>query len=191
MSTARTDALSSNPILFPDIVTLSGYHDINDKIAILGSVIFTHWSVFEYSTLNNVMANAGGGPVVVNSSTYQGYEDAWRFALGGNYKFNDQWMLTAGVGYDQTPTVIEHRDIRLPDADRYAVSIGGHYQYTPALGVDLGYTYLFGSKDSVVDNTIALGTTSSYNVNARGKPRAHLVGDQLVWTMDKEQAPTK
>ena len=96
-------------------------------------------------------------------------------------------MARAGVGYDQTPTVDAHRDVRLPDGNRVALSLGGHYQVTPALGIDAGYTYLWAPSDPKINNTDQIGTTSTYNVNANARVHAHLVGLQLVWLMDKQQ----
>ncbi|KTD21845.1 long chain fatty acid transporter [Legionella londiniensis] len=187
----RSDALYSNDIEFPDVVTLSGYHDVNDRLAILGSVVYTGWDVFKLTVLNNVAAfSPAVGQVIVNSTTVQNYQNAWRFALGANYHVNDKLMMRLGGGYDQTPTIDAQRDVRLPDADRWALSIGAHYQAWPCVGFDAGYTYLFAKDDPTINKTDTLGT-STYNVNATGKTHAHLVGIQAVWTIDKEIAPTK
>jgi long-chain fatty acid transport protein len=187
----RSDALFSNQIQLPDVVTLSGYQDVNEKLALLGSVVYTGWSVFSKTQLNNVAAfSPAAGQVIANSSTPQNYNNAWRVALGANYQVNEAFMLKGGLGYDGTPTNDADRDVRLPDADRYAVSVGGHYQYNHAIGLDLGYTYLFAKDTTRVNKTDPLGTTSTYNVNATAKPHAHLVGLQATWIMD-EPAKTK
>lgn len=193
----RTDDLSSNPIELPDVVTLSAYHDLNEQFALLGSVVYTGWSVFKTIQLNNVAApsiasNAGVTQVIVNSASPQNYRDTWRAALGANYRVNQQWLLRVGGGFDQTPTNNVDRDVRLPDADRWALSVGAHYQMKPSIGVDVGYTHLFPASKPNVNRTDALGLTSSYNVNAIGKAGASLVGAQLVWVIDQApEAPTK
>lgn len=187
----RSDTLFSNDIEFPDIVTLSGYHDVNDRLAVLGSVVYTGWNVFSQTVLNNVAAfSPGAGRVIVNSTTAQDYQNAWRLAVGANYHVNDKLMMRVGGGFDQTPTINAERDMRLPDADRWALSLGAHYQLWSNVGLDAGYTYLFAKDDSVVNKTDALGE-SSYTVNARGRNHAHLVGVQAVWAIDKETVPTK
>lgn len=186
----RSDNLFSNDIELPDVVTLSAYQDINQNWAILGSVVYTGWSVFKTIQLNNAAAYSSelAEQVYVNSISSQNYRDTWRASLGANYHINDRWMLRFGGGYDQTPTVNHERDVRLPDADRWALAIGAHYQMRPSVGIDLGYTYLFANKETVVDKRDALGTTSSYAVNSHSKPTAHLIGLQAVWTIDKESA---
>ena len=190
--------LYSNDIQLPNIVTLSGYQDLNAKLALLGSVVYSGWSSFKTITLNNV-AVAVPNPdlsgdfirTTANSTSTENYRDAWRFALGANYHVTDNWMMRVGGGYDQTPTVASARDVRLPDCDRWALSIGAHYQVLPSLGFDAGYTYLFASNDAIINKTAPIGLTSSYNVDAISKNHAQLVGLQVVWTIDQEKVPTK
>ena len=186
----RNNTLSSNEVALPDITTLSIYQDVNPHLALLGSVIYTGWNSFKTIQLNQVAAfsNEQQSQALVNSTSIEDYKNAWRFALGANYHFNEQWMLRVGGGYDQTPTVDAHRDVRLPDANRYALSIGGHYQMRPCLGFDLGYTYLWAQHDPIINNTIVLDEASSYNVDATTKVHAQLVGLQAVWTIDHDDA---
>lgn len=193
----RTDTLSSNNISFPDIVTLSGYHDVNEKLALLASVVWTGWSTVKTIELDNAVAYAppsaafAGGQVLVNSVSTENYSDAWRFALGANYRFNDQWMLRVGGGYDETPTNDIHRSVRIPDESRWALSIGGHYQWRPNIGVDAGYTYLFAADDPIINRTEIIGTSTN-TISARGNAHAHLVGAQLTWILDQPiPVPTK
>lgn len=188
----QNDNLYSNPIYLPDILTLSAYHDLNPKVALLGSVVYTGWSSFQKIQLNNVpVPNINGSGDVtsatVNASTIENYKDVWRVALGVNYHVNDLWMLRAGTGYDQTPTRNYYRDVRLPDADRWALSVGTHYQVKPCLGLDVGYTHLFAVGHPSIDTTTALNATTSYNVDASATVSADLVGAQLVWTIDKQK----
>ena len=187
-ATYRSDALSSNSVSLPAMTTLSAYHDINDRWALLGSAIYTGWSSFKEIQLNNVAAfTANTGRTLVNSTSFEDYKDVWRFAVGANYHINPQWMLRTGLGYDETPTVNLHRNARLPDANRWAASIGGHYQMRPAIGFDLGYTYLWAAQDPVINNTTPFGTTASYNVAANAKVHAQLVGLQAIWTIDHNE----
>lgn len=179
-----TDDLNSNDIEFPDVVTLSGYHDVNDKVALLGSVVYTGWNVLRTIQLNNVAASSGGIPARVNSISTEFYDNAWRAALGANYHVNDKLMLRVGGGYDQTPTNLANRDIRLPDADRWALSIGAHYQWRPDMGVDLGYTHIW-ADTSRINKTATSGATSTFTINATGDAYVDLVGAQLTWVIDQ------
>jgi len=103
---------------------------------------------------------------------------------GELHRINTAWMLRVGGGYDQTPTNDLNRDIRIADSNRYALSVGAHYQPRPYLGFDLGYTHLFATGDVPVTKTEAVGTGSTYQVNAEARGSANLVGAQLTWIMD-------
>ena len=185
-----SDHLSSDNVTLPEVVTLSGYHDINEQLALLGSVVYTGWSSLPTIPLNNVAAfnSTLNRQVLVNSSSTLDYRNAWRASAGANYKINTAWMLRLGGGYDQTPVTDEHRDVRIPDEDKWALSAGAHYQARPNMGFDIGYTHLCTVRDPQINNTQAL-STSTYNVNATAKARVDLVGIQMTWLMDDFTPP--
>ena len=178
-----SNSLTSNHVNLPDLVTLSGYQDLNTKLALLGSVVFTGWSVFKDVELKNIAAFLPdlGTTTLVDLNSTENYRNTWRAALGANYHMTEQWMMRFGGGYDQTPTVFSARDIRLPDSDRWALSVGTHYQFRPNLKVDAGYTYLFSSGRGHVNKNQILGETSSNLIDAVADNHAQLIGVQLVW----------
>lgn len=193
----KTDDLISNSIDLPDVVTVSAYHDMNDKIALLGSLVYTAWSSFKTIQLTNIAAptiNPFGTVAQVKAinASPQNYHDTLRVAIGANYHVNEKLMLRVGGGYDPTPTNDIDRDVRLPDADRWALSAGAHYQARNNIGIDVGYTHLFSASDSTINRTDAFTPVTSYNVTATGSASAHLVGLQVVWSIDQAPpVPTK
>jgi long-chain fatty acid transport protein len=190
----RRDDLRSNNTQLPDVVTLSLYQDINATWALLGSVIYTGWDVFKTTELTNVAGYSAetGTQEPITLITPQNYRNAWRAAAGLNYHVNDTWMIRMGGGYDETPTVDQERDIRLPDVDRWALSVGAHYQPTPSLGIDVGYTYLFAAGTSPINKTQVFDELSSVTVNAQAMNHAQLAGIQATWSFDRvENAKTK
>jgi long-chain fatty acid transport protein len=186
------NALSSNNVQFPSIVTLSGYQDLTPQWAILGSVIYTGWNVFKTITLDNVAAfTAYGDPhqMPLQNTAIEDYRDAWRFAAGMNYHVTERWMMRVGGGYDQTPTIDAQRDVRLPDVDRWALSVGSHLQATPSLGIDVGYTFLFGANNaSPINKDQILDPNNSVTVTGTAKNFAQLAGIQAVWAFDGVKA---
>lgn len=188
-----SNTLMSNVITLPDILTFSVYHDLDEQLALLGSVVYTGWDCFKNIALNRVAAFSPLiGQTPVDSISTQDYRNTWRFAVGANYRVNDRWMVRLGGGYDQTPTTNENRDIRIADSNRWALSIGTHYQARPTIGVDVGYTHLFSAGEVPVNKTFVAGTGSSYSLDLRANGSADLVGAQIVWLMDGvETAPSK
>ena len=188
---ARNNNLNSNAIEFPEITTLSVYQDVSPKVAILGSAVYTGWHVLRNIQLNNIVAGFPGGlpapisqPFTAVSKSVENYKNTWRFALGTNVKVDENALLRLGVGYDQSPTRDNFRTVRLPDEDRWALSIGGSYDYDPSLSFDIGYTYLWAPTDPTINKTNSAGVGSTFTVQSSGKARAHLVGLQANWKMD-------
>lgn len=186
-ATYTSNGLYSNDIDLPAIMTLSAYQDVNKKLALLGSIVYSAWGSFQNITLHNIAVgmpteNGNTDLTQINSTINENYHDAWRVALGANYHVTDKWMMRVGGGYDQTPTNDAQRDVRLPDSNRWALSVGSHYQATTSLGFDLGYTYLFAANDAKVDYTLDL-ITSTDTITATSKNSAQLIGLQAVWSI--------
>lgn len=176
--------LITNDVHLPRIVTLSGYHEVNEKWTLLGSIVYTGWNVFSTTDLNNVAGFSSEfgvqTPLIVTS--HDDYRDAWRFAIGSKYAVNDRWALRAGLGTDETPTVYSERNVRLPDTNRWAVAVGTHVQAYSSLAVDLGYVYLAGFGRSPLHKTQVFSSTSNNRIEAWARNTAQLGGVQVVWT---------
>lgn len=186
VGTFQTEYLFGNDIELPSTTTFSLYHDLNDRLALLGSVVYTGWGVFKNIQLNNlaVFSSEADDQVLISANTLQNYRNSWRFALGANYQVNEKLKVRAGGGWDQTPTKDAYRDVRLPDNNRGAISVGAHYQAYPHIGLDVGYTHLF-IKEGTIDKTTQLGLESYYNVDANFRGSAEIVGLQVTWMMDQ------
>jgi long-chain fatty acid transport protein len=80
------------------------------------------------------------------------FKDTLRYSLGANYKLSGPWTLKAGVAYDKSPVPsAEDRTVRLPDNDRYWLSLGARYQASPVSRFDVGYTFV-NVKDADINN---------------------------------------
>lgn len=183
----QTNTLFSNNIALPGIATFSAFQDVAPRLSLLGSLVYTAWHTFENIKLYNVAAvisNHDGSiqQVPTNVSISQNYQDTWRVAVGANYHIYERLLLRIGGGYEQTPSMPVERDARLPDADRSAASIGAHYQFGQAIGLDVGYTHLF-IHPTVLHHTDHL-LEHLFHIDAEANAHANLVGAQLVWTID-------
>ncbi len=80
------EAGTDTKITLAQFVKVSGYHELNDRWALLGTVGWEDWSAFKN----------------VNISTEQGkqkiprdWKDTWKFAAGVHYRPVDSWLLQA------------------------------------------------------------------------------------------------
>jgi long-chain fatty acid transport protein len=81
----------------PQQVGVSAYHQLNDRLAIMGNVVWQDWS--EFGEPGSQLANTN----VSNETVNLNYDDTWGFALGAQYAFADGWLWSVGGGYDSSP----------------------------------------------------------------------------------------
>ncbi|UCV05332.1 OmpP1/FadL family transporter [Dechloromonas denitrificans] len=150
-------------ITLPDTFILSLTHAVSDRLELLGDVSWTGWSsipkidIIRASATQNGAAAAGTTAQVLDSD----FRDTWRVAVGANYKLNNDFMLRAGVAYDQSPVKgPSTRLVSLPDNNRTWFSLGAQWKASNSMTFDLGGAYLY-VKDAKIDNNqITTGATS-------------------------------
>lgn len=111
------------------------------------------------STQQSVLNN--GNPVS------QDLRDAWSFATGTNYKFNDHWQFRGGFWYEPWA---QHEDAFTPayiDLSRYGLTGGAGYAINSHLSLDLAYSAIFTHTRTI---------TNSVGLNTAGFPQADISG---------------
>jgi len=142
---AAASGPTSVDITFPDSASLSVVQPIAEGLDIRADASWMNWS--EVDTVFAVNPATGTPRDVLHF----GFDDTMRYSLGVNYRRNDQWTFRAGTAFDESPVKNDVRTVRLPDTDRWWLTIGARWQPTENLLVDAGYAHIF-----VDDATIAL-----------------------------------
>ena len=140
---AYNDQSAKAKVTTPEFVTFGIAQDLGEKWTIMADAQWTNWT-----SLTNLTFNYGGnisnlGTPVTSTSEYYNWSSAWFGTLGARYQYDENWAFTGGVAYDQTPVKTEHRSVRLPDSNRYWVSLGTSYKVNDWADVSLGYTHIF------------------------------------------------
>lgn len=182
LALAGLPAVTNNNLMatlnLPATTTFSWYSDITQKWALLATAYYTQWNVFQSVDLQNL---AGGLPDV---DDVMNYKNSWNLVFGTHYKITRQWMLKWAIAWDQTPTQLGYRDIRLPDADRYVAALGVHWQITPRTGWDLGYAHLFTFGNVNVDNTLSAAADSLVTTEQGiANTDTNVIGTQLTFNL--------
>ena len=113
----------------PAYTAISIYQEVHPKIALMGSAIYTQWNVIKQIILNDVAGiNEFTPSVGIQVYDPQYFRNTWNVSVGANYFVSEKGTLRAGIGYDQTPTNDTYRNVLLPDNNRYAIALGGHYR---------------------------------------------------------------
>ncbi|MBO6755913.1 MAG: transporter [Roseibium sp.] len=127
-------------VMMPDMVTLSATQDITDRIRVAGTVEWTNWSrvgTIHLTSTGGTTTNPTGLPDLEFN-----YEDGWFFSVGGEYDWNEDLTLRAGIAYELSPIDQNIRSTRLPDNDRLWLSAGLSWEPMDHVALDLGYTHI-------------------------------------------------
>jgi long-chain fatty acid transport protein len=146
-------------ITLPAAASLSVYHQLTDKLALLADISWTQWSSFEELTIS--FENYIGTEDNTESTTVENWDDSWRYSIGAIYQYSDALTLRTGLAFDETPISDDYRTPRIPGADRYWLTFGLSYNITNAISVDAAYAHIF-----VDDASMDLGdVTGSYEAS--------------------------
>jgi long-chain fatty acid transport protein len=133
----------------PASLSFSAAHKASDSLELLADLTWTQWSKIKQLPL--VRTSGAGSGSTLDTLAFN-FDDTWRLALGVNYKWTGPWTLKAGVAYDQSPVPnAQDRSVRLPDNDRYWLSLGATYRASPVSRFDVGYTFVQ-VKDADINN---------------------------------------
>ena len=161
----------------PDNLSFSVAHKLNDQWDLLGDLTWWHWSRIKQLPVVRTSGPANG--TTLSALTFN-FDDTWRASIGANYKLNGPWTLKLGAAYDQTPVPnAESRTVRLPDSDRYWLSVGAAYQVSRDGKLDFGYT-LVSAKNADINNDQT--ATGGGIVNGSYKAHVHVLGVQYQHT---------
>jgi long-chain fatty acid transport protein len=159
----------------PDDYTFSAYHDMNQSWSVMGTVMFTQWDLFKSLTISNMAEKTlTGHDLKVNYD----YKNSWFGSIGTKYWLTTRYAVSAGFGLDQTPTISKHRDIRLPDGDRWIVSTGLEYRASCNFNINLGYAYVEMNKIRIDNSAVGAGPY----VEGYSTGHANVVGFQMAYT---------
>jgi long-chain fatty acid transport protein len=167
-------------IILPPITSLSVFHSFNSNWDLMGNISCTQWSTTRGLVLNNVVGMQSG---VVNPylqmTLSNSYRNTWNYSLGANYHVNEKFLIRTGLGFDQSVTQNGYTSVQLPDSNRVALALGGHYQATETIGIDLGWVHTFATTTNInnlsqmvgsqttVTNGVVDGNTDTYGLQVK------------------------
>jgi len=111
-----------------------------------------------WSRLGNVgiVSKTLGLPV---NSLPLNYKDGYTYAIGAEYDASPNLTLRTGFAYETSPIDFSNRSVRLPDGDRYNVSVGASYRWSQALTLNVAYSHFFLDRSRIL-----AGIGRDYNV---------------------------
>jgi long-chain fatty acid transport protein len=127
----------------PQQVMVSAYHPLNDRIAVMGNLVWQDWSAFGKPDISVANTNVSNETVNLN------YDDTWGFALGAQYAFADGWLWSFGGGYDSSPVSKSERSPVLPMDEQFRIGTGVQYSLNDSITVGAAYEYMNGGDNNI------------------------------------------
>lgn len=162
------DRRVSARITTPEMITVGVRYEATEQLALLGGFEWTNWSRVKELTIS---LDEIGVPL----TTPEDWKDSYFFSLGGEYAVSDQLLLRGGVAFEKSPVPDSTRTPRLPDNDRYWVSVGAGYKVNDWLTANLAYSHVF-----IKDGDIALAAGALPPLNANFKQSLNIISASAV-----------
>lgn len=156
----------------PQALMLSGYHQVNERWAIMGNIGWQDWSEFgkQDLTLRSTTATKFTQDIE--------WDDTWHFALGSQYRFADPWLWSFGVAYDTSPTDEDTRTPDLPLDRQIRIGTGIQYDWNEDVTIGTAYEYV-DAGDAKIDQDggpLQGPLQGKYDTNA-----IHFFSVNLIW----------
>jgi long-chain fatty acid transport protein len=126
----------------PDVVSLAGSREVSPQVTLLAEVQWTNWSV-----VKNLRIERPDGSALTDQP--EQWHGTWFGSVGATYRPDPSWVIRGGLAFDPTPVRNQFRTARLPDSDRYWLSLGLGYRWTSDLRFDAAYAHIFAVNPSI------------------------------------------
>ena len=162
----------ANPDL-PESVALSAYHRYKD-LGFSGTARWTHWtSSFPNFTVRSDwpgLASKG-----YEEKKYYRYTNSWTLTGGVDYYYCKNLTFRFGGGWDESPAHdASRRTIRIPDNDRWWMSVGASYMKNN-WQIDVGYAHMI-AKTAHAEGDVDRGVRAKYK-----NMQSHILGVQVQY----------
>ncbi len=155
----------------PASMSIGAIYEAKEQWTILWNLTWTHWN-----QLDKLIVNFDN-PSQPSSSLDFNFKNTIRTSLGSIYQINPAWTLRAGFAYDESPVRNSRsRTFRVPDNDRYWLTLGIGYQPNSNLKFNLAYAHIF-IKDALIEREDSLG----HRIRGRLESEIDIVSVELQW----------
>lgn len=159
-------------LTIPQIVMLSGYHQLTDKLALTANLGWQDWS--EFGKQEFTIKDQNSTKLTVDKD----YDDTWHYAVGAQYRISDPWLLSLGFAYDSSP--VDNRTQNSPDLaldSQYRYACGLQYDWNQNITVGVAYEYL-----DLGEGKLKQSGTLSGDLAGRYDPfHAHVISLNMAW----------
>nr|WP_284711502.1 DUF1302 family protein [Acinetobacter modestus] len=161
-------------IKMPQSASLAGAYRFNPQWTALAELTWYDWSVLPSFSAINPENNA----IVYEEKL--NFRDGLRSSIGALYQITPATQLRFGMAYDKS--VVESssdRTVRFPDTDRIWLSLGGGFQVSKNLSMDIGYSHIFANEATIESPTVVAGKPTMQILKGTFDTKADIFSLQL------------
>jgi len=122
----------------PQAVMFSAYHDLTNRLAVMGNLGWQDWSQFGKVDVKVAAEDT------TSLTADRNYKDTWHAAFGMQYRVADPWLLSVGIAYDTSMVDDKDRTPDLPIGEQWRFGLGARYDWSQQLAFGLAYELLWG-----------------------------------------------
>lgn len=156
LTVASQDRNSSVGIILPASATMSGYHHVTDKTALLWSL---GWTNFHSIPTTDVELDS------LTAEIQRQWDNTVTVGLGAHYQLNDEWRVEGGISYESSPQddpKMQYPDV--PTGELWKYAIGATYDINENWRMNLYYEYLDAGTPSIEYELANSTLTGDYDV---------------------------
>ncbi|MEN8752268.1 MAG: outer membrane protein transport protein [Desulfobacterales bacterium] len=147
LSPPGLEVSTDTKITLARFVKVSGYHELNDQWALLGTVGWENWSAFKDVNISTDR---------VSQKIPRNWDDTWKFAAGVHYRPVEKWLLQLGFSYDTSPVDSKDRTPDMPIDRQIRYAAGAQYKWSDRLSTGAQFVYADYGK-AKIDNDLLKG----------------------------------
>jgi long-chain fatty acid transport protein len=117
-------------ITVPQRVLVSVFHEVTDRLAVMGDFGWDNWSQF-----GKVDVSVSSTSLTTNIP----YQDTYHTGIGAQYRVNPDWRINSGFGYDSSMVKDQNRSVSLPVGATYKYGLGAEWQATEKYNIGMNY----------------------------------------------------
>lgn len=167
---AFTDGSAQTELTIPETASLSAFHALNERWALMADVTWTRWSRFDELRIQFDNPQTPTGVLVTE------WDDVFRVAIGAAHAWNDALTLRGGLAFDESPIPTRNRGPGIPDSDRWVFAAGFGWALSPRATLDAAYQYIHFTEG----DTARISATNSVMIGEYNN-HAHVVSLGLRW----------
>lgn len=138
---------------------LSGYHELNDRLAVMGDFGWDNRSQFGQVDVSVVSATT------TSLTTTSKFNDTYHVGIGTPYRVNPEWLLKGGFAYDSSMVSGANRSIALPVGATYKFGLGANWLMSPKVKLGFSYELAYNGNMSIAQNRGPLAGQINGNFN--------------------------